>query len=216
MVEDADAIVGASQRSGRLFMVGLVLRFWPEYVELQRRLAGGELGRPLSVSTMRLSPPADWNDWMGDPAQSGGVPVDLLIHETFPTATVLSQKGGMPLPVAEMVVNGAHTSPAMAGMVFKRAGVRMSAMWHLVVDHCTIGPVFEEMRTQYDGPVVISQDLTVFNLTADTFEVAVIPHTAAVTTLGHRPAGAKVNIEIDVLAKHVERLVNADNVNTDK
>ena len=80
-LEDADAIVAASERSGRLFMVGLVLRFWPEYVELQRRLAGGELGRPLSVSTMRLSPPADWNDWMGDPAQSGGVPVDLLIHD---------------------------------------------------------------------------------------------------------------------------------------
>ena len=62
-------------------MVGLVLRFWPEYVELQRRLAGGELGRPLAVSTLRLSPPADWNDWMGDPAKSGGVPVDLLIHD---------------------------------------------------------------------------------------------------------------------------------------
>jgi ribonuclease Z len=92
---------------------------------------------------------------------------DLLIHETFPTATVLSQKAGMPLPVAEMIVNGAHTSPAMAGMVFERAGARMSAMWHLVVDHDTIGPVFEEMRTRYDGPVVISQDLTVFNITKD-------------------------------------------------
>jgi ribonuclease Z len=41
----------------------------------------------------------------------------------------------------------------------------MSAMWHLVVDHQTVGPVFEEMRTQFDGPVVISQDLTVFDLT---------------------------------------------------
>ena len=80
-LEDADAIVAAAERSGRLFMVGLVLRFWPEYVELQRRLADGDLGRPLSVSTLRLSPPADWNDWMGDPAKSGGVPVDLLIHD---------------------------------------------------------------------------------------------------------------------------------------
>ena len=52
--------------------------------------------------------------------------------------------------------------------------------------------------------------LTVFNLTTDTFEVAVIPHTADVTTLGHRAVGDAVNIEIDVLAKHVERLVNAD------
>ena len=64
-----------------------------------------------------------------------------------------------------MIVNGAHTSPAMAGKVFERAGARMSAMWHLVVDHETVGPVFTEMRTQHDGPVVISQDLTVFNIT---------------------------------------------------
>jgi predicted dehydrogenase len=80
-LEDADAIVAAAERSGRLFMVGLVLRFWPEYVELQRRVAAGELGRPLAVSASRLSPPADWNDWMADPAKSGGVPVDLLIHD---------------------------------------------------------------------------------------------------------------------------------------
>jgi riboflavin synthase len=49
--------------------------------------------------------------------------------------------------------------------------------------------------------------LTSFDLGPDTFRVAVIPHTAAVTTLGHKGAGAKVNIEVDVLAKHVERLV---------
>lgn len=49
--------------------------------------------------------------------------------------------------------------------------------------------------------------LTVFNLTADTFEVAVIPHTAEVTTFGSRAVGDKVNIEVDVLAKHVERLM---------
>jgi predicted dehydrogenase len=80
-LEDAEAIAAAAERSGRLFMVGLVLRFWPEYVELQRRIAGGELGRPVAVSTTRLSPPVDWNDWMADPAKSGGVPVDLLIHD---------------------------------------------------------------------------------------------------------------------------------------
>ncbi len=78
---DAGAIIEAADRSGGILMVGLVLRFWPEYVELQRRLARGELGRPLAISTHRLSPPADWNDWMRDPQQSGGTAVDLLIHD---------------------------------------------------------------------------------------------------------------------------------------
>ncbi len=80
-LEDADAIVEAARRSGRIVMVGLVLRFWPEYVELARRLGEGELGRPRAVSTHRLSPPVDWNEWMADPSQSGGVAVDLLVHD---------------------------------------------------------------------------------------------------------------------------------------
>ena len=49
--------------------------------------------------------------------------------------------------------------------------------------------------------------LTAFDLTSDTFRVAVIPHTTAVTTLGVRKPGDAVNMEMDVLAKHVERLV---------
>jgi len=92
---------------------------------------------------------------------------DLLIHETFPSASVYAKKAGVPLAFAEQIVNGVHTSPAMAGKVFERAGARMSAMWHLAVDHETVGPAFREMRTQHDGPVVISQDLTVFNITRD-------------------------------------------------
>jgi riboflavin synthase len=50
--------------------------------------------------------------------------------------------------------------------------------------------------------------LTSFDLGPDTFRVAVIPHTAAVTTLGYSGPGARVNIEVDVLAKHVERLLD--------
>lgn len=50
--------------------------------------------------------------------------------------------------------------------------------------------------------------LTVFGLDADSFRVAVIPHTASVTTLGVRKVGDRVNIELDVLAKHVDRLVS--------
>ena len=48
--------------------------------------------------------------------------------------------------------------------------------------------------------------LTAFNLTSDSFCVAVIPHTAQVTTLSVRKIGDKVNIEMDMLAKHIERM----------
>ena len=92
---------------------------------------------------------------------------DLLIHETFPSPDVYAQKAGVPPAFAEMIVNSVHTSPAMAGKVFARVGARMSVMWHLAADHDTVGSAFRDMRTRYDGPVTIAQDLTVFNITAD-------------------------------------------------
>jgi riboflavin synthase len=50
--------------------------------------------------------------------------------------------------------------------------------------------------------------LTVVATHDDGFSVAVIPHTLAVTTLGARAAGEPVNLECDVLAKYVERLLH--------
>ena len=49
--------------------------------------------------------------------------------------------------------------------------------------------------------------LTIAELTEDAFAVALIPHTLEVTTLGSLQAGDEVNLEVDVLAKYVERLL---------
>ncbi|HWH05642.1 MAG TPA: riboflavin synthase [Gaiellaceae bacterium] len=49
--------------------------------------------------------------------------------------------------------------------------------------------------------------LTVAELAEDAFAVALVPHTLAETTLGALRPGAEVNLEADVLAKYVERLV---------
>jgi len=49
--------------------------------------------------------------------------------------------------------------------------------------------------------------LTVAGLDATTFSIAIIPHTHEVTTIGRRTVGDRVNVEADVLAKYVERLV---------
>jgi riboflavin synthase len=56
--------------------------------------------------------------------------------------------------------------------------------------------------------------LTVAGLHPDGFDVAVIPHTLAVTTLGSKAPGVPVNLEVDVLAKYVERLVQASPLET--
>lgn len=51
--------------------------------------------------------------------------------------------------------------------------------------------------------------LTVVEAGADSFTVSLIPETLARTTLGFRQPGDRVNLEVDVIAKHVEKLVSA-------
>ena len=51
--------------------------------------------------------------------------------------------------------------------------------------------------------------LTVAEVTGDTFAVWLIPHTLAATNLGARRVGEPVNLEFDLLAKHVEKLLAA-------
>lgn len=49
--------------------------------------------------------------------------------------------------------------------------------------------------------------LTVNAVDAETFSVAIIPHTRDATTLGDLAVGDRVNLETDILAKHVEKLL---------
>ena len=49
--------------------------------------------------------------------------------------------------------------------------------------------------------------LTLAELTADSFSVALIPHTLGVTTLGFKGPGDAVNLETDLLAKYVWKCV---------
>ena len=50
--------------------------------------------------------------------------------------------------------------------------------------------------------------LTVAALEGETFSIALVPHTLAATTLGRLAPGSPVNLEVDVLRQHVDRLLN--------
>jgi len=61
----------------------------------------------------------------------------------------------------------------------------------------------------YKGSVTIDGiSLTVARLDGDVIEVAVIPHTYRETNLSDRRPGERVNLECDILAKHIERLLS--------
>ncbi len=58
--------------------------------------------------------------------------------------------------------------------------------------------------------------LTVARLGEDGFDVAVIPHTWEVTTLSERSVGDLVNVEVDILAKYVERMLEGHRARPEK
>jgi riboflavin synthase len=60
----------------------------------------------------------------------------------------------------------------------------------------------------YKGSIAIDGiSLTIADITDRLLRVAIIPHTFEATTLSKRKAGDRLNIECDILAKHVEKLV---------
>ena len=52
--------------------------------------------------------------------------------------------------------------------------------------------------------------LTVNGASGDRFDVNLVPHTLEVTTLGGLQAGSRVNLEVDIIARYVERMMHPD------
>ena len=68
----------------------------------------------------------------------------------------------------------------------------------------------------YKGSVTVDGiSLTVSNVHTDSFEVALIPYTKEVTTLGTKRNGAKVNLEVDIVARYLETLLKNSDEETD-
>ena len=69
------------------------------------------------------------------------------------------------------------------------------------------GPELLKYLVAKGSVTVDGVSLTVVSVEMDRFNVAVIPHTMTVTTLGLRVPGDTVNLEVDVIAKYAERLL---------
>ncbi len=76
--------------------------------------------------------------------------------------------------------------------------------WRVV--RFTLDPALAPLVARKGSIAVDGVSLTVSDVGADWFEVSLIPETLAATTLGARLAGDRVNIETDILARHVARL----------
>lgn len=80
-LQDCNEIVETVRKSGMKFMVAHCLRFFPDYSMVKRLIESGEVGEPRVARAYRLSTKPGWADWYMDQDRSGGVIVDLAIHD---------------------------------------------------------------------------------------------------------------------------------------
>jgi predicted dehydrogenase len=79
---DADAMVAAARKAGRLLMVAHVLPFFPEFAFAADAVRSGKYGRLLGGHFKRVISRPDWSGDIGDASKTGGPAVDLHVHDT--------------------------------------------------------------------------------------------------------------------------------------
>ena len=78
---------------------------------------------------------------------------------------------------------------------------------HWEVVRISLPPQLSRYVVEKGSITVDGVSLTVSAIDGDWFEVSLIPTTLGLTTLGRAPVGAPVNLEVDVIAKYVEKLI---------
>ena len=83
-VKDCDRMIRAARQSKKVLQIGHCVRFWPEYAEAKKIVDSGKYGRVIAATFQRLGAAPGWSidNWFMDEKRSGGVALDLHIHDT--------------------------------------------------------------------------------------------------------------------------------------
>ncbi len=179
------------------------------------RDAGG--GRRLTIET-GTQPTAGWR--IGDSVAVAGVCLTLVTVESGRFEAELSGETLSRTTLGRLVPGSAvNLEPALA------AGSALGG--HLVTGHvdgiATVQDCREEagaLGATVEVPAALARfiaekgsvtldgvSLTVGRVAGSRFEVTLVPHTRAVTTLGELAAGRTMNLEVDLVARYIDRLL---------
>lgn len=89
-------------------------------------------------------------------------------------------------------------------------GVTQGSAWRVL--RFSLAPHLAGLVASKGSIAVDGVSLTVSAVGDDWFEVSLIPETLAVTTLGRKSVGDAVNVETDILARHVARLISTGSI----
>lgn len=102
---------------------------------------------------------------------------------------------------------GGHLVQGHVDAVAEIVALQPQGEWTLV--WCSLPDTVARYVVEKGSITVEGVSLTVATVEGDRFAVGLIPHTQQVTTLGSLTVGDRVNLEVDVVAKYVERLLAA-------
>lgn len=81
-VQQAQEMIAACEAANVTLLVGHVVRFFPEYATARQTVVSGEIGDVAVIRLTRASfKPGAPDSWFHDPAKSGGMMLDLMIHD---------------------------------------------------------------------------------------------------------------------------------------
>jgi ribonuclease Z len=107
------------------------------------------------------------NKWFAKEAAGA----DVVVHECFFTPENWMDIAGFPYKQAYWVTSVIHTPPEGFGKLMSMVKPRLAVAYHYWNHRDVEFGIYDGVRRTYDGPLVMSDDLTVINVTADHIEV---------------------------------------------
>jgi ribonuclease Z len=118
---------------------------------------------------------------------------ELVVHECFFTPDQLQRLLETPRPAAVMISAYIHTTPDAFGKIMSAVKPRHAVGYHFWTFHDIYDEVLETVRTTYDGPLTLAEDMTVWNVTDEQIMVreAIVNDDVAPTGTTHAYRTAK-------------------------
>jgi predicted dehydrogenase len=146
---DADRMVAAAGKAGRMLMIAHVLPFFPEFAFARQAVTGGKHGRLLGAHFKRIISDPTWIPDFYDPRKVGGPVIDLHIHDAhfirllcgMPQA--VSSRGWMKGEVVEFVntqFDFGHDGPAVtaASGALRQQGRGFTHAFEIYLERATL------------------------------------------------------------------------------
>lgn len=149
---DAARVLAAAKKSGKKFMAAHVVRYMSSYVFLRKAIESGRHGKLLRLDMKRLSgiPTWSWEDWMRNEKKSGGVGLDLSVHDLDFVFSVLGAPKDMSAIYHPITNNSTYIISTLA---YEGATVTCEATWY----NCDPFPFRADFLAVFDNGYVRSE-----------------------------------------------------------